>query len=101
MWRAAGLEEQLAWESIGLENSGSSGGGSSGGGSSGAGTSGGGSSGAGSSGAGSSGAGITEEDCHMADVDAANENGFFARWGEPAPQRRGELHITGFRCPEH
>ena len=39
----------------------------------------------------------TEEDCHMADVDAANENGFFARWGEPAPQRRGELAGTYIR----
>ena len=51
--------------------------------------------GAGGSGAG--GSGITEEDCHMADVDAANESGYFARWGEPAPQRLGELAGTHFR----
>jgi hypothetical protein len=48
----------------------------------------------GGSSGGSSGAGITENDCHMADVDAANDNGFFARWGEPAPQHRGELAGT-------
>ena len=57
-------------------------------------SSGAGSSGTGSSGAGSRGARITEEDCHMADVDAANDNGFYARWGEPAPQRLGELAGT-------
>ena len=38
--------------------------------------------------------GVTGEDCHMADVDAANDNGFFARWGEPAPQRLGSLAGT-------
>jgi hypothetical protein len=51
--------------------------------------------GAGGSGAG--GSGIAEEDCHMAEVDAANENGHFARWGEAAPQRRGELAGTHLR----
>jgi len=44
----------------------------------------------GAGGGGAGGSGIPEEDCHMADVDAANENGHFQRWGEAAPQPRGE-----------
>ena len=51
----------------------------------------------GAGGGGAGGSGIVEEDCHMADVDAANENGAFARWGEAAPQRSGELAGTHFR----
>jgi hypothetical protein len=51
----------------------------------------------GATGSGADGSGIAEEDCHMADVDAANDNGHFARWGEAAPQRRGELAGTHFR----
>ena len=62
--------------------------------------------GAGGSGAG--GSGIAEEDCHMAEVDAANENGHFARWGvRPLRPRRSGVEssqaptfATVFRCPE-
>jgi hypothetical protein len=79
MWRAARLEEP---------NGGGGGGGT--------GSGGGGTGGAvGTGGAG--GTGITQEDCHMADVDATNNNGFFARWGETAPQRPGELAGTHMR----
>eukprot|EP00966_Prymnesium_polylepis_P331096 7386671-Prymnesium_polylepis.1 len=71
MWRAARLEEP---------NGGGGGGGT--------GSGGGGTGDAfGTGGAGGTGSGITQEDCHMADVDATNNNGFFARWGETAPQR--------------
>ena len=74
MWRAAGLEE------AGSGPKGSSGGG-----------------GSSTSGSGSSSRTFTEQDCHLADVDAAKENGFFARWGEPAPQRSGGLAGTHLR----
>ena len=45
----------------------------------------------------SGGTGLTQEDCHMADVDATKNNGFFARWGETAPQRLGVLAGTHMR----
>ena len=93
MWRAAGLEEAAGRRCEGSSESNGNNGcrGSSGVG---------GSSGGSSSDAGGSASGVgrfTEEDCHMADVDATQESGFFARWGEPAPQRLGELAGTHLR----
>ena len=36
---------------------------------------------------GTSGARVGEADCHMADVNAADDNGHYARWGEAAAHR--------------
>ena len=89
LWRAEMLKTIF---SPSPQEEGSAGAGASGAGSSGQGQgNGGGGGGAGSSGAGGSGAGGQGGEGFNADaeVDASNDSGYFARYGEAAPQRRG------------
>ena len=86
LWRAEMLQSVFSK----LDNSGSGGDGGSGpggeGGSGGPGGSGLGGGGTGAANGGGNGEGFDAD----AEVDATNDNGYFARYGAPAPQRRGE-----------